>query len=238
MNWTPAFAGVTNLKMRTIVQFLLLISVFTGCDKTPSRRLTDPAPEGAVSQNGGSWVLYDEEVRTDGGFYLIPIPTGNQTLDVGNEQSAAFGKRSIFYSWTGGDVLDPVEGIEHTFAGFGLLVAENIDQMNTTPAKDLSGAGFTKITFYARGYLSENTILRVEGPGDGSAAAALPRLDVTQLTGTWTKFTLPAPGAIPTAAFQSVRQYVNFTFVFSQPSGTTNPGNGGQVFLDRIAYEQ
>lgn len=221
----------------TGIPFLLLLSILAGCDKTPSRRLTDPNPEGAVAQNGGAWVLYDEEVRTDGGFYLIPIPTGNQTLVVGDEQSAAFGQRSIFYSWTGGDVLDPVEGTEHTFAGFGMLVAKTIDQMNSTPSKDLSDAGFTKITFYAKGYLSENTILRAEGPGDGSSAAILPRLDVTQLTDTWTKFTLPAAGAIPPAAFQSVRQYVNFTFVFTQPSGTTNPGGGGQVFLDRIAYE-
>jgi hypothetical protein len=212
---------------------------FFGCDKAPARRLTDPTPEGAVSQGPGTWVLYDEDLRTGGGYYLIPNG-GNQTLVAGSEEFASSGRKSIFYAWNGKEVLDSVLGLQHLFAGFGLLVAEDITQVNTTAAKDLSAAGFTKITFMARGSLSENTVLRVEGPGDGSGATILPRLEISrdQLTGTWTKFTLPASGAISSASFKSVKQYLNFTMVYSQPSATTGAGEGGSIYIDQITYEK
>ncbi|MBI4397256.1 MAG: hypothetical protein HY548_09185 [Elusimicrobia bacterium] len=216
-----------------------LIMLMSGCDKVPSRKLTDPLASEAVSQSAPTWVIYDEDLTTGGGAMLLP-ESANQELLFGSKQSAHSGVKSIYYSWNGGEVFDTTLGMQHLFAGFSILVGLNSSQLNTVPAKNLSPAGFTKVTFWARGSLSENTILRVEAPDDGNNKTSPPTLDISrsQLSTEWTQFTLPASGAIPASQFTNVKQYATFLFVFTQPTGTTNAGEGGYVYIDQITYEK
>lgn len=102
------------------------------------------------------------------------------------------------------------------------------------PALDLSESGFTQFTFSARGRLSESTLLRVEAPDDGLSQTAAPRLDITDLSDTWKVYSL----AVPTAALKDIHVFVEVFFVYTQPTGTTNPGGGGEVWLDKLTFSQ
>jgi hypothetical protein len=216
--------------VRTRALFLAA-ALLAACDRHAGDRLTDLTPEGAVPGASADWVLYADELRTGGGFYLIP-EAANQAIVDGDPAAAAVGRSGITYTWNGGAV-----NAQHLFAGFGLLVAQTIFQDASTPARDLSGQGFTRIAFRAKGSLGENVILRVEGPGDGSNATVLPRLEITrsELAAGWARYELPVPSP---AAFASVKQYVNFILVYDQPTGTTLPGEGGTVHIDQVAYER
>lgn len=220
------------MNFRAMKVFLLPAALLAAaCDRNAGDRLTDAMSEGAVPSAVADWVLYSDELRTGGSYFLIP-GAGPLTLRDDDPQAGASGGRGINFSWTGADVNG-----QHDFAGFGLLVAPSIAQDPVTPARDLSGAGFTKITFWARGSVGENVILRVEGPGDGTGASVMPRLEISRaaLSAGWAKYTLPVP--FP-ASFSSVKQYVNFVLIFDQPTGTTFPGEGGTLHVDQISYER
>jgi hypothetical protein len=219
------------MKARSLLAALLLLAA---CDRRPQDKLTNPVPAGAVPAASADWVLYDDELRTGGGYLLIP-EADNQTLVDGDRSASAVGRKSLYYSWNGG----PVSG-QHAFAGFGLLVAETTAVDASTPARDLSSSGFTKISFWLKGSLGENVILRVEGPVDGTGATLAPRLDIprSQISSSWTRFTLSVPASQAVAAFSRVKQYVNFIFVYAQPSGTTAAGEGGVIHLDQVTYER
>jgi len=243
MDLTKARASTSSartvfLKLYTCQKiFLALILLAAGCNRLPTERLTDPAPEGAVPDaNVSTWVLFEDEARTGGGAYLFP-EADNQELVIGTDETAFAGKKSIRYLWNGGPVPDPTFGNQHAFAGFGLIVSNDGTGLPTAAPRNLTDAGFTKITFWAKGSLSENTILRAGGPGEGTGASTLPRLDIarSELTGDWKKFTITG---IPDAQWRNVKEYVLFVFVYTQPTATTNPGQGGVVFIDQIAYEK
>ena len=216
-----------KLSRRMVVVGLILAA----CERHPLDRLIDPVPSGAAPSAAADWVLYDDELKTGGGFFLIP-EAANQTLTDHDASGPAVGRKSIVYSWNGGEVNG-----QHLFAGFGLLAAQQIAQDASTPPRNLSADGFTKITFWARGTLSENTILRVEGPSDGTGSTLMPRLEISpaELAAGWAKYTLSVPD--PTVAFASVKQYVIFSIIYTQPTGTTLAGEGGTVDVDQIAYE-
>ncbi len=216
--------------MKLSLRMVLCGLILAACDRHPLDQLMDPVPSGAVPSAAANWVLYDDELETGGGFYLIP-EAANQTLTDHDASGPAFGRKSIAYNWNGGEVNG-----QHLFAGFGLLVAQQIAQDASTPPRNLSAYGFTKITFWAKGALSENTILRAEGPADGTGSTISPRLEISAdlLAGGWAKYALLVPNP---AAFASVKQYVNFTLIYTQPTGTTLAGEGGTVDIDQIAYE-
>jgi hypothetical protein len=210
-------------------RLILWTLVLLGCGRHPSNRLTDLASEGAVPTASADWVLYSDELQTGGGFYLIPDAGSHQILDGDRTESYA-GRASVRYSWTGAAILG-----QHDFAGFGFLVAPTIDKDASTPARDLSEYGFTRITFMAKGTLSENTLLRVEGPCDGTGSTVAPRLEISreQLAAGWTQYSMPVPDPI---SFASIKQYINFVFIYSQPTGTTKAGDGGTIFIDQVTY--
>lgn len=225
--------------MRQIRPFMFsaaFLLFFSACDKNPAGRLTDPMPEGTAPGQGAAWTLYDDELRTGGGVYFFP-ESDNQSLSLESRDASAAGAQSIFYSWNGGPVPTPTEPNQHLFAGFGLLVADQIDDIDNVPPRDLSSIGYTKITFQAMGHLSENTVLRIEGPSYATEGTLAARLEVapSQLSSAWTTFTL---SPINPTDFKGVRQYVSFAFIYTQPSATTNPGEGGHVYIDNIKYEK
>lgn len=215
-----------------------------GCDRNPIRKLIDANQEGA--QGNIAWtspfVIYKDDLESGGGAMLYP-DVHNQTVSFFSTNNPR-GKRSIFYSWNGRDIMrtfDPCLAatpvLQHEFAGLSLTVASGFDTFDTTLPRNLFSGGYTKITLWVRGRLTTNTILRIEGPDDGLCNADPPRLDITasQLTDDWQQITIP----IPTSSFLiSIKDFVKFTFVYNQPPSTTAAGEGGEIFIDDVAYEK
>jgi len=177
-------------------------------------------------------VFGNGSLQTGGGVDFFPSAQ-NQQLAFDFRDNCHSGPRCISYFWNGQDVLN--SGVaEHTFVGFDLLVSQNFSTLAGTPARNLSAAGYTKVTFWMRGSLSDSTQVKVEAPGTGNQSTLAPTLIITSLLGSWQQFTVSAgPGA-----FSNVKEFFKVTFVYNQPTGTTNHGDGGSVFIDDIHFEK
>ena len=200
---------------------------FFACERNPIEKLVNPIPDGSVPQSSGLFVLYDDELRTGGGLGLIP-GGGNQTISLADRSSPQRSTNDIHYAWNGGDVAG-----QHLFAGFSLLVTPDFTSFANARPKDLSGPGYTKVTLYLRGSLSAGTQIRIEGPDAGPGHTGTP-YQSSALSGSWTQISF----AVPPADFQRVKVFLTVSFQFTQPAGTTDPGEGGEVFLDDIRYER
>ena len=210
--------------------FLIPLLIFTSCKKNPVDRLTNPLPDGDVAQSSGIFIVYDDDLKTGGGLGLIPSG-GNQTIDLTAVGTPARTLRHIQYSWSGADV-----GGQHLFAGFQLLITPDSSTLSAETAKNLSAAGYTRMTLYVRGQLSDGNSLRIEGPSNGDSAFVPARttLASTELTNDWQSVTL----TIPPGDFSSVKIFATFSFQYTQPPRTTNAGGGGSIFVDEIRYER
>lgn len=218
--------------------------------KSPFDRTKDASGGGAVGGFGaaGGLVVFRDELKTGGGAFEYPGGE-NQSLsftDTSNPVSA----RSIRYYWSG----QPAQAgsTDHTFAGFDLMHTAVLADYTTTAGRDLRTAGYTKVTFYARGSLSTNTTLKIEVADDGSQSTADPCMTLStngtddactagplsmaprQLTSSWQQFTI----TVPNSALASIKDFFKATFVFTDPFvGNQAPGQGGTVYLDQIVYQ-
>lgn len=192
----------------------------------------DPNPSNAVPVAGIPLSIYSDQLDTGGGLGLFPS-SNNQQIDTASRDNPHSGRRCIRYSWNGQDV--PNNGTpEHTFAGFDLVVSQDLTTLSSAAGRNLSAAGYTKLTFWLRGTLTENTTIKVEGPGNGNSNTILPSVTVTSLSNNWQQFTINAsPGD-----FNNVKEFFKLTFVFAQPSGTTVAGQGGTVFADDVQFSK
>jgi len=122
-----------------------------------------------------------------------------------------------------------------TISGFSLLITPNFDTFDAATPRVLNGFGYTKLIFSIRGTLSANTSLEVTGPddGDSTTTATTTEYNSSQIGSSWTELTL----TVPNGEFASVKSYASFTFIYRQPGRTTDPGNGGLIYLDNIRYE-
>lgn len=200
----------------------------SGCRKNPIERLINPVPSGQVPGSSGIYTIFDDELKTAGGLAFIP-ESGGLLIDLNDQTSPRRSTSQMRFKWDGQNV-----GSQHLVGGFEIIVSPDGSTLSTTPGKDLSSFGYTKLTFYLRGTLGTNTKLRIEGPTDTVITAARTELDSSQVTGDWQKITL----SIPTSSdFQNVKVFAIFSFQYTQPPHTTNPGDGGEIFLDDIRYE-
>jgi hypothetical protein len=220
---------------------LILTGMFVGCEKNPVDRLTNPMPDGALSQTSGTYVVYDDELRTGGGLGYIPGGE-NQTADVSDFSSPRRTISQLRYSWNGQDVSNG-SVLQHLFAGFSLPITSFLEDVVSAQPKNLSGAGYTKVRMQIRGTLSDRTAVRIEGPDDGAGGIVPVQVNSRRqgdvsggdfvLTNEWQQIEVPANGQ-----FSAVKIYLTVSFQFSQPFGTTQPGGGGEIFLDDIHYVQ
>jgi hypothetical protein len=221
----------TRLKsIQVFAGFLMLAA----CERNPVNRLSDPLADGVVPQSSGTYMIYDEELETGGGLGLIP-GSGNQNITLADTSEPRRTLRQIRYTWNGQDVFNPdTMTVEHDFAGFSLLVSPDFTTITSASAKDLSSPGYTTLKMAVRGSLTANTKLRIEGPNTDPPTFTSPilELDSSQLTGEWQDVSL----AIPANHFSSVKAFVTISFQYTQPPRTTNPGDGGVVYLDDIRY--
>ncbi|MCG3206216.1 MAG: hypothetical protein KCHDKBKB_02949 [Elusimicrobia bacterium] len=215
--------------MKNSLIFISLLIV-SSCKTNPIDRLTNPLPDGDVSQSSGLFIIYDDELKTEGGLAFIPGGE-NQTIDLSDVSEPHRTVRQIKYAWNGGDT-----GSQHLFAGFQLLITPDGTTLASTNARDLSSAGYTQMTMYVRAQLSEGNTLRIEGPsnGDSNFVPARVELDAATLGQGWMAINL----AVPAADFSAVKIFATFSIQYAQPPRTTNNGLGGTIFVDELRYER
>jgi hypothetical protein len=231
---------------------ILALTLLAGCGDNPFERTKNGSGGGPTGTFGGtsSFVIFSSELMSGGGAFLYPGAEG-QSLSF-NDRSNPVSERSIRYSWTGEEVAG-----QHNFAGFDLMHTPTQAEYDVaTSGRDLRQAGYNRVTFYARGTLSTNTLLKVEVVDDGQEATinascvslsmdgtlddgvnpgsnACGRLDT--LTSSWQKFSIPI--ASPATTLDDVRDFFKATFVFNDPFVGAPAGQGGTVFIDQIQYE-
>ena len=221
------------MKNQTWVKCLCLsFLVFVGCEKNPVDRLTNPLDDGSVPGSSGIFVIYDDELKTGGGVAFIPGGE-NQSIDFSDRSGPLDGKKSLRYSWNGGDVTNST-ATQHLFAGFMLMTIDDVTQLDSSTGKNLTDPVYTKLTFWAKGSLDLNTTLRVEGPDDGTGGITPQRLDISNLTGDWQQYSIN----IPSSDFANVKIYFIATLQYAQPPRSTVPGFGGTVYFDDIRYSK
>ncbi|MFA5976511.1 MAG: hypothetical protein WC859_10170 [Elusimicrobiota bacterium] len=254
------------MKKRIRLYPLMVLALFMGCHKSPGERVKDASNGGALGGFGSTpnFIIFSSELRSGGGAFEYPGGE-NQTLAF-NDQSNPLSYRSIRYSWTG---QPPMIGCStfHEFAGFDLMHTAFDSTYLTTPGRDLRAAGYTRLTFYARGTLSTNTVLKIEaatpptGNTTGSGACAFPMegsawtgaciglfgqntayLNATNPCSNGTSGTLTSDWQffsvpIPTIALAAVKDFFKATFIFTDPYTPAPPGQGGTVYFDQIQYQ-
>lgn len=239
------------MKFVSCLALLLSGIVFSsGCKKNPFDR-TKNDEGGALGRFGvaGSLKVFSDELFTGGGAFLYPGGE-NQTLSF-DDQSNSVSARSIRYMWNG---KPPKAGDpDFIFAGVDFMHTPTQATYDATPGRDLRSAGYTKVTFYARGSLSTYNVVKIEVADDGPNGLTPPCLalytndslitdDTLNPCGTsailsadWRQYTI----SVPNTALASVKDYLKATFVFRHPSGALNqtPGQGGTLYLDAIFFE-
>src|SRR5262249_27499586 len=145
---------------------------------------------------------------------------------------------------------------ENTFTGFDLMHVTTLSQYSSTPGRNLSAAGYTKATFYARGSLGSGVDVKIEVSDDGDITTADPCITLSAngtddhcsdngadplamtpgtLSSSWQPYTI----MIPNSALTSIKDFFKATLVFNPPfPGYTGNGTGGTVYFDAIAYSQ
>jgi len=196
-----------------------------GCQTMPADYLRDPRPDGATGIWAGQWLIYGDELETGGGLLLFPSDE-NQTIDlVFRHPNDPERGNVIHYSWNGEEVAG-----QYTFSGVSFTVASNWRAYDITPPKDLSAGGYTKISFDVWGDLSEGTKVEFWG---GRRSATTGRLKLDNDDG-WVHLDIP----LRENDLKKVREFFVIVFQFAEPSGHSEPGQGGTVYVDNIRYEK
>ena len=206
-------------------------------------------------------MIFSDELKSGGGAFEFP-GAENQTLTF-NDTSNPLSRRSIRYSWTGAPVSNlgcPAQNPTHNFAGFDLMHSATQSDY-ASPGRDLRKAGYTQVTFYARGSLSTNTALKIEvaspgSPTDACAAVNSPCMTLSpdgsvddcgpngpnpfamspgQLINIVASCTA---SLVPNSQLANIRDFFKATFVFTDPFvGNQAPGQGGTAYFDVIQYQ-
>jgi len=212
----------------------VVLLVCCGCGRNRTHNPQDMLGAGATGRYGSVFVLYDDELKTGGGVYLYPSGD-NQSLDTDSRELPYAGARCIRYSWNGGAVCQSATGrAQHAFAGFSLAVSATADELPAAAARDFSDAGYTVMHVFVRGSLSDNTILKLEGPDDGDETTPAPSLEIASLSDSWQAYSFP----VTPASLARVKEFFKATFVYSNPDGTLAAGGGGSVAVDTIYLER
>ncbi len=244
--------GLRHAGMTAI--FFSMACMFAGCNLNPFNRSRDASNGGATGTMGGiNFVIFSDELKTGGGAFEYPGSEG-QVLSF-NDTSNPISRRSIRYSWTGEFVAS-----QSIFAGFDLMFTNTFDAYQASqnsPGRDLRQAGYTKVTFWARGALSTHTQLKIEVSDDGNTFTATPCLVLStdgtdpndlcrvnganpyvmppqQLTSSWQQYTIMITA--PSTTLANIKDFFKATFVYTPIAGAPS-GQGGQVYFDVIQYQ-
>lgn len=212
-----------------------LTAIFSGCDKHPENRLINPTENNTTGTWSPDWALYDDELRTNGTIMSYTTPEG-QVLDFMSTERPRTGLRCIKFAWDGQSTTEYASPgvLQHGYVGFGLIVA-NQTQNYLQESKNLTGAGYTTISFWARGSLNSHVYLRLEGYN--GSRTSISGFDAWQSNSSdrviddqWRQYSFTLTGSAA-----AVREYVKILLVYND-NGTAIPvrGNGGTVFIDDL----
>jgi len=233
--------------MNPILSAIVAVSLLgmTGC-KNPFNR-SQNAEGGATGVVSGSAKLtvFNNELSTGGGAFLYP--GGENHSIIFDHQTNTIGRRSLRYMWNGKITNPDGSGYEfgatYGFAGFSLMHTAQQSAYTSTAGRDLRAAGYTRVTFYARGSLATYTTLKVEAGGPTAACMTLSTSGTAdecsngntgRLSEDWQAFRL----TVSSTQQSAIKDFFKATFVFTDPTpGSTNPGQGGVVYFDQIFYE-
>jgi hypothetical protein len=239
------------MKNRLAHGSLLVALLFTGCNKNPFDRTRDAAggPTGSISA-GGNFVIFSSELMSGGGAFEYPGSEG-QTLTF-DDTSNPISHRSIRYNWTGQAVSNPGTACnpEVTFAGFDLMDTPTQATYGSTPGRNLSAAGYTRVTFYARGSLSTDVDVKIEVASTGNPPDPCLTLSTNgsddqcagdmdtgtkALGSSWQSYTI----SVPNTALSNIKDFFKATFVYAPPGAACGipAGQGGTVYFDVIQYQ-
>lgn len=232
-----------KITFKTILLIVLMGIFLISCERNPMKRLSDPFAEGALNAWSGIFKIYDDDLITGGNVAFIPSdltpPNNNMTIDFKNtEDNPPEGIMCLKYTWNGQD-LDWNGKNEHDWAGVSLIVATHWSLYTTTPGKNLSAAGYTKITFKARADIDSSTYVKFEGPVSTTTTAPTRggnrylRLNSAELSN-WQSYAI----SFNTNDFKSVKDYFKIVIEYPKGIGSSLYGNGGTVFVDDIRYER
>ena len=225
----------------------LAFALLPGCERNPVNKIVDPTVSNTTGIWSGTWVLYDDELKTGGNIMLF---TEGVSLDFNNTDNPHSGpdslspnaivKKCIRFSWDGSPVFTySTSAKQSDFTGFSLICAQTTAAYSTQ-TRNLSLGGYTKITFWARGSLSTNVYLRVEANSTDPNQYALASGSVGVWQGTvtsdWNKYSVKIDNSVNNLA--AATDFVKFILVYDEDGNpnTANTGrsNGGAVYLDDI----
>ena len=254
---SPLRGKVAEGRMRGSLSILLCLFFIAGCNLSPFGRTRDASNGGGSGAFGsGTFVIFNDELVSGGGAFEYPGSEG-QVLTF-SDTSNPISRRSIRYSWTGEPPGgQPRDGSAPTFAGFDLMHTPTFDTYASTPGRDLRAAGYTKVTFYARGSLSTFTELKIEVSDDGNTATPTPcmvlstdgtdphdlctsngsnqyKMSPQTLTSSWQQYTMTITA--PLTSLKDVKDYFKATYVYTPIIGAP-VGQGGAVYFDVIVYQ-
>lgn len=201
----------------------LLLTVLSGCGKNPITAVTEPVTVSKSQQWSGTWVVYNDELMTNGGVMLIGWGD-NFGVDFNCRENPYQGVKCMKLYWNGGSV-NISGGTTNLYTGLSLIVAKDYaDYLATT--KDISAGGYTKVTFYARkGFMSANTVLRVQSPNGTETSTPPTNAWEGTLTEEWKQYSLDIAGSQI-----AVRDFV----IIVLKTTDQHAGNGATVYLDDI----
>lgn len=210
-----------------------LFAAFSACDKNPVNRIVNPSPANISNVRSGTWVIYDDEIKTGGDLMLYN--TG-AIIDFKCTDNPHSGKDCIRYSWDGKPVYTYDLGTTQSgFSGFSLICAPKQAQYSTY-SLDLSTAGYTKITFWARGSLNSYVKLRVTAnstdPSQSKLASGATGVWEDTVTSSWVKYSLDIDNMTNNLA--AAKDFVKINLVYAPGDDGPSQGNGGTVYLDDI----
>jgi hypothetical protein len=239
-------------KNKRLLLSLLFTTLFflVGCEKNPLNKLINPDNPVTSGTWGNKWTLYDDEFKTGGALYFFTTMDG-QTFDANCENAPYSGRKCIRYSWDGRPVTAySTMQTKSDYAGFGLMVADEITKYPTSAAQNISNinikdlSNYNRISFRARGSLANNVYLRVEGNSNDSnfyaRSSGYPGVWVGQVSDQWQQFSFDL--SISTNSLATAKDYVKVVLVYDEDgdSHTANhgQGNGGTIYLDDICLEK
>ena len=205
--------------------FIIIFHIIFGCSDTLLDRLSDPRDDGSLEVWSGRWIIFDERLNTNGDLMLGPLDD-NQLIE--EVEDSYKGDKALKYKWNG----EPVKGEDFCYMSF--IAATSFETYDDTPGKNLTLGGYTRIRFYAKGRLSENTKVEFKGPKKVNETADTNSIKITPgedgipalLDDAWQMYEID----ISDSDLTEVKDYFIIAFV---REGDTE---GGKVFVDEIEY--
>lgn len=191
--------------------FPALMVLLLGCTPKLNDGISPTQPVVGNSPFPNPWVMYDDSLHTGGGFFFFPGVPPTQTVNVADQADPEVGKVSFNY------ILSDYGG--QTFAGVIFSNTPDYHNFGTVPGPDMSGANFTKVTFWARANQVATISMAAAGGSNTNIA----------LTPTWTLYTITSLGNMT-----NVQDFFTIAINNGQVPQSSLPF---QVNVDEVIYQ-